>query len=988
MTKKKPFKLLAMLGCSLILAFGGLASSGIFHKFFGASEEKFIEEYYEYGDTFTVPSHSIGEKTATAVVSYPDGSQTDRKEIALNQAGLYTVEYRTVSDGKLLTESYSFKVKYPSVTGVENSDAYYGTSPYGDAEDTPGLFIALDNRDTVTFSQIIDLNGSRKDTYFVDLFPTPAAVGSSDCEQFWITLTDVENPECFVEIRMNLYTEGTRQTMTLAARSNSQSQVIGLEASSGFIHVGNQYGSYPGVEMNGTAHGIYERNGAINSLKLSYEESTRTLWSSCKWAGMTYKIVDLDDPEFVGDALWNGFTSGKVRMSFSAKGYMSEKANFVFKSILGADFSTNGFEDTKAPVITVKEPEISPAIGGEYTVPAYAVTDDLSPVVKEEVSVIKSGMPVLVKDGKFKTTTAGTYSIVYTAYDSFGNKAEKTVTVVADGAEEIILSDVTLKSSYTRGEKVLLPTAEVTGGRGVTALNIYATVNGEKELLNGNVFIPMEAANYTLTYEGVDEVGQKVSKEYAVSVVNGANPVFRDEPILPNFFISTFTYRDPVLYAYDYSSGSEKKVPAELTVSGEFGSQKVEVGGGFIPTVTKNLDEITLTWKAGATTFERKVKTVFALSNEGIYTENYFIGDAIVKKCDGYMEFSSQGGNEEWSFLNSLIADSFSLDFFAVPGRSDFEAIEFVLTDAEDESVHFTVRLEQASGYRSTVTIGRRVALLSGGFHKYSNSNKFMLSYSEGVFSVGSADIPVDRTDDGKEFSGFPSHTVKLSVKFVNATEGSTYQISNLCGQQLGVMFADRIKPLVKIIGNYGGACEKGSTITIPKMIAKDVLNPSVITYVSVKDADGNFVKAGDGTVLQKAPTSREYVFKAEKYGQYLCEYVAVDTLSNRDAKVPFVITVLESEAPTVRFATDPIASVKVGDVIVVPNLELSDNVTAEENLIVSLCIVSATGKVFHLPEGSNSMKTMHAGVYQIRVLVYDEAGNVAMLRYNVTVTE
>ena len=986
MIKKKLFKIWALLGCSAMFALSGVLLGSLS----ASSEDNFIQDYYKYGTTFSVPDYSIGDADAVAVVTYPDGTTTNLKEIALNQAGLYTVEYKAVADGKILTEEYSFKVKYPSVTGADASTVYYGTSPYGDAADTPGLFVALDGRDTMTFSQIIDLNGSKKDTYFVELFPTPASAGSSDCEQFWITLTDVENPECFMEIRMNLYTEGTRQTMTLAARSNSQTEVIGLEASTGYIHVGNQYGTYPGVEMNGAVHGIYERNGEINTLKLSYEESTRTLWTSCKWAGMTYKIVDLDDPEFVGDSLWNGFTSGKVRMSFSARGYMSEKANFVFKNVLGADFEAQqeGFEDTTAPTITVQDAVLSPAIGGEFIVPEYSVVDDLSPIVKKEVSVVKSGMPVLVKDGKFKTATAGSYTIVYTAIDSFGNQAQKTVTVVANDGEELILEDVVVKSSYNRGEKVFLPTGNVTGGRGDTALNIYATVNGVKEKLNGNAFIPMEAGVYTLTYEGVDEVGQKIVKEYATTVVNGSNPVFRDEPNLPNYFISTFTYRDPMLYAYDYSSGNEKKIPAELTVSSDSETKKVEFGGGFIPTVKKNLDEITLTWKAGETTLERKVKTVFALSGEGLYTENYFIGDAIVEKGDGYMEFSSLGGNEEWTFLNTLIADSFSLDFLALPNRSNFEAIEFILTDAEDENFGFTVRLSATTEYRSLLTIGRRTALLSGGFHKYSNSNKFMLSYSDCAFSIGSAKIPVDRTDDGRAFNGFPSHTVKLTVKFVNAEKGSAYRVSNLCGQQLGFVYSDRIKPLVKIIGNYGGTCEIGSTITIPKMIARDVLNPSIITYVTVKDADGNFVKAADGTVLQKAPTNKEYMFKAEKYGQYQCEYVASDSLSGRDAKVPFVVTVLETESPIVRFETDPPTSVKVGEVIIIPNLIISDNVSATDKLIISRCIVSSTGKVFHLPEGSNSMKTMHAGVYQIRVLVYDEVGNVAMLRYNVTVTK
>ena len=991
MTKKKIlFSIITFIG---VLAFAlgiSLAFSpngNLFTKLFG-NDETTIKEYYEYGETFTVPDYTIeGASSTMAMLTYPDGTQSNKKEVSLNQAGKYTLTYSAIINQKLVSDEYSFKVKYPAVTGADNSTVYYGTSPYGDASDTPGLFVSLDASDTIVFSQIIDLNGSTKETFFVELFPTPSSAGSSDCEQFWITLTDIENEENYLVVRMNLYTEGTKQTMTLAARSNSQPEVIGMEASNGFIHVGNQYGTYPGVEMNGMAHGVHERNGAINALKLSYEESTKIVWSHNKW-GTSYKIVDLDDPVFVGESLWNGFTSGKVRMSFYARGYMAENANFVFKNVLGADFTLGGMDDVTAPTITVKESELTAAIGGEYTIPDYTVTDDLSPIVKKEVKVIKNGMSLSIKDGKFKTSSAGLYGITYTAYDSFGNKAEKIINVKADNAPEVVLSDVQLESSYNRGEKVYLPTATVSGGRGDKVLNIYATVNGEKELITNNEFIPMENASYTITYEGVDQVGQKVVKDYTVSVVNGTTPVFRDEPILPNYFISAFNYRDPILYAYDYSSGSEKKIPATLTVTDAYGDHEVEVGGGFMPLIKENLEDVTLTWKAGENTLTRTIKCIFSKASDGILIENYFIGNASVVKGDDYMEFTANSNNDEWTFVNTLIADSFSIEVVALPKYSNFDAIEILLQDAEDENVSFTTKLMPAKDYRSIAKIGRREALLSNGFHEYSTSNKFVLSYSEGIFSIGTAQIPVDRTDSGEVFTNFPSETVKVTVKFVNAQVGAKYQITNLCAQPLGELYSDRIKPLVKVLGNYGGNAEVGSIVTIPKMIARDVINPSIITYVTGKDTNGNFIVTEDGTVLNKAPTNREYTFKVTDYGQYQFEYVANDSLSQRENKIPFIMTIFDAEAPKVSFDTTPVSTVKVGENIVIPNITATDNITTSDKLIINRCIVSASGKVFHLPEGSNSMKTTFSGIYQIRVLVYDEAGNITMLRHDVTVTE
>ena len=55
---------------------------------------------------------------------------------------------------------------------------------------------------------------------------------------------------------------------------------------------------------------------------------------------------------------------------------------------------------------------------------------------------------------------------------------------------------------------------------------------------------------------------------------------------------------------------------------------------------------------------------------------------------------------------------------------------------------------------------------------------------------------------------------------------------------------------------------------------------------------------------------------------------------------------------------------------------------------MINYYIVSATGRVIRLTEGYNGMKTKYVGTYQIRVLVYDEAGNITLLSHDVVVTE
>ena len=169
-------------------------------------------------------------------------------------------------------------------------------------------------------------------------------------------------------------------------------------------------------------------------------------------------------------------------------------------------------------------------------------------------------------------------------------------------------------------------------------------------------------------------------------------------------------------------------------------------------------------------------------------------------------------------------------------------------------------------------------------------------------------------------------------------------------------------------------------------MVARDVLNPSVVTYVSVKDPDGNYVKTDDGVLLQKAKCDKEYEFTLASYGQYQFEYVAEDSLSGRVSKLPFVLSVPDAEKPVVTPDTPFPTSVKVGELIVIPNLTVNDNITDAENATLVYCVITPNGKIMYLPEGSNSFKPSYTGVYEVRVLVYDEAGNITMLSHDVNV--
>lgn len=938
------------------------------------------------GDSYTVPAHQfeVGGTSyvADAIVISPSGKVTEKETFTLDEAGKYTINYTLTQGGQLYTETKDFIVNYPVATVGEGSTLSYGAPELATTD--PGLMVSLKEGDVLEFSQTIDLTNAKKGDYFAEFYPVPSTKGSADAEQFWLMLTDVEDPESFIVMRANNVTAGTMDTTYFLIKGDGQNAMVGYESSWDRLHKDNQYGAWHALSLSGKRGGYYDRNGALNTLRISYDAVDKIFWLTTSWGANT-PIADLDNEKQLGDSLWKGFTSGKVKLSFYCKSYLAERANYVFKQVKGTNLQADSIRDITAPTVSVNEPKYDAVVGSAYPIPEYTVSDDLSGVAKVNVTVMKDGNAVEIVNGRFTPATVGEYSVTYTVKDYFGNEANETIAIncSATATALSVTAPTNMISTANRGEKIILPSVTVTGGVGENST--YVSADGQ--ILEGGEFTPMETGEYAISYVVEDEIGQKEVLSYNVNVVNGAQPVFRDEPVLPIQFLCGFSYRDPKLYAYDYSSGAEVKVPATLSVTDAAGTRAVDFGGGFMPMLFEDNQDIALTWTAGGSTLTRKVKGVFPLSNEGVIIDNYFVKEGVtLTPQSGYIEVKANKPDGSWTYAIDLIGEGFTLGYTAIPKQTNFEKLSITLTDSVDANVSVTLEVAPDEYSRSTVRVGKRYGIVSSGYGVSSASNNFAVAFKNNEFGVGSAMIKVDKTDNGDAFDGFPSGTVYATVKFHGATVGDTYRISELCGQTMGVLASDRIRAQIYVNGKYGGSAMLGEKATVPVMVARDVLNPSVVTYVSVKDPNGNYVKTDDGVLLQKAKCDKEYEFTLASYGQYQFEYVAEDSLSGRVSKLPFVLSVPDAEKPVVTPDTPFPTSVKVGELIVIPNLTVNDNITDAENATLVYCVITPNGKIMYLPEGSNSFKPSYTGVYEVRVLVYDEAGNIAMISHDVNV--
>jgi hypothetical protein len=140
---------------------------------------------------------------------------------------------------------------------------------------------------------------------------------------------------------------------------------------------------------------------------------------------------------------------------------------------------------------------------------------------------------------------------------------------------------------------------------------------------------------------------------------------------------------------------------------------------------------------------------------------------------------------------------------------------------------------------------------------------------------------------------------------------------------------------------------------------------------------------------LENVSAARAWTIALEQYGQYYVSYIAKEKdWGDKEAEYAVVVRVNDEEKPTISFVEKPVTEIKLGESIVIPQVEVSDNLTAKENLTVLMQVLSSTGKQYLLKGGYDAFKPAYAGEYYVTISVMDEFGNMSILTYTVTVTK
>ena len=989
MKKKTGGKIVAAFAAAVLVSCAGFTASALSAERVVFEEPQF-ESVYGLGETFTAPEvYAVkGGKTyfAEPVVTFPNGSTFVCDTFRLTELGDYSLIYNAEIDGKNYSMKTGFFVSARSEDLFETVNATLKTGQSDYYEGLYGLQVDAEPGASLTYSRTIDLSYSTKDQLLLEMVALSHTKEKSDFTEFFVTLTDVHDEGNYITIRIFDAASNSYYRSYIQAKAYGQ-VYMGLE--NGQPNRNYQAG---GTVINHSFGSWYEtpQQNAENTLKLYWDNSEKALYT-VDWFGVNTQVADFDNPEHYAQ-LWNGFSTGEVKLSVTLGG-VSGSPRFVIKNLGGMDFSGALAEDRKAPQIFVDLPEeISLAsVGKPYKIFAAEYFDNFY-VEECGAKVYRrydsgNAVQVYVENGAFIPTAEGVYTIEYTVTDYGGATAKKLVEVQAVSSMppmSVSLDETAV--GIKAGDRFSVKDYFVSGGAGNYTAKIEIKKDGETilEPKAGEMLQIAETGDYLVVYTITDYIGNSVEKEYALRVGQNDTPVIFEDDFLPSAFLSGMRYELPIVYAYDYSSGREKSLAPVITAEMNGVSVAVE-NNAVMPVAEKSGDEIAVTYayrndsgKTNSVTIN--VPVIIANSDEGgIDMSKYFLApDYTASGTNVAYDFTTAVSASELEFIQPVQAHSFSFRFGVPVLEGDF--FDVMLRDKADKNV--AVRLRFYKNGTLSLNGGTPVS----AENLFGEDGEFTLNYTDATrsFTNGSGGTlgMAANTVSGTPFTGFTSGEVYLSV--INGENGGafTVRVKQINNQVITRSSRDNIAPQLFLDERMGGSFLPDETVTVYPVKAYDVLGGIASATVSVRNLTaGGYVRDGQGRELKDVSAYEVYTFTVSEIGSYRIEYTVTDT-AGRESSAAKIVNVFDLVPPTIEVNGKVPQSAKIGETVTVPEMTVTDNLGGD---IVSYIVIIAPDGATSIYE--NGFVAERSGEYIVRYTAIDASSQITTADYIVSVS-
>lgn len=992
---------------------------------------------YTVGDSLEIPEASFRQKgrayPALHYLMFPSGHVTSSSFLSLSEVGMYTLSYRGyLDDGALLEKQYRFTAqrKLYSVDGP-HSDLIYGNAPYMEKEEEKGLVLSLAPLENFSYNVPIDFSSYNLADTVLSFNVTPSNIGTADARKILVRLTDADDPTNVVSIEikkcednMALWAE-TNTYVTAYATGQAPTGLETGQSSGPFItyqgvrykfHKNNIYGARVGYALTGAP--FYQSTQEPN-----YDsEKVRTQRFDLRFdyaAGTIYAgtgsvlVTDLKSALIQeGAPLWTGFRHGKAYLSISAANYNASKENLLIEKLADQRCQTmvqNVYPDHTGPEIKIDyqgfAPETLPigSVGEAYPLFSATATDYFDKECALETAVylnrgLSNECRISVKNGSFVPTLAVPHEILYSSQDRCGNLSQQSVWVdIAEKRTPIVVNVATEGSpDPVCGEAVKVRSLSFQGYQGTLGSEASATLHGDSSYsyaIEEGAFTPMHAGTYDVVYRYHDYLSSG-TYSYSLEVKSPADPLLKITGALPEYCLVGASYSLPAYQAFDFVDGAPVSLKASVSLLSPEGASSSLDGNAFC---LKQKGSFTLRYEVQGAQGKRVIVLPLHAVDVGyggvLDLGAYWQGEGFsYRKGNSGIHYSclGNGSSSPLSFVKDVEAFDFSLRFAGDPLQNTFTQLSLTLSDALDSAISVVFSFRVIDESQTSFLINGK-AYQSAALPFFDSDHPLHFTYQNASRSSSMDDtsfFAVDSTSSGAPFAGFPSQRVHVKVSLEGMKGAGSFILYGLCGQPFSAVKGDLIKPLLSALAQRGDR-RLGTMVDLPAVYAGDVLDPTIVTSMRVKDPEGSVVLAQDGTPLSGSSLGEPHRFLLQKIGTYLVEYEATDTSGNH-ALYSFGISVVDRSAPRLSLLEHAVKG-KLKQAIAIASLRIEDETEQRFEVYVRLTLPDGKSLSLGVYDGdhftpAHSFIPQQVGVYVVSYFVRDEADNMAFIAYNVEV--
>ena len=990
-----------------MLMLSPLVSSDCFGAQVLAADENYI---VHVGDSIQVPNRTLihnGEsKVVPGQIIFPDGSSKSGRSFIVATPGAYQVVYRAYFGVEEEKETITYTCNRESgdffTSNNSKNPATSGEYTYNNTLKTiQGAVLKLQSKQVFTLNEVLDFNTFDPSTPFFEFIVDTSKQGESDLETLTIRLTDVEDSTNYVDITATdsgPIDDAGMGCYILAGANNQFKSGYEKWGDDYRIHI-NKYGT----NIRSSFRALPKDNPA-KSIQLFFDYPNRRLDVFPTYSAETKdKITDLDDENLYGSSTWDGFKTGKARLSVFASSLSAESARIVVSRAGSVDLSQLVFEDHVAPTINVdyegQNPSALPSatVNRPYPVYSATVTDNYDVGLPYTVSVTYNDTAhgkekdVSVIDGTFTPRQAGVYNINYRARDIYNNIGTKKVSINAINDSQLMTISVSPASMTQETYSVFnLPSindVNITGGAGKPKIvRRVMDANGQEIPVSGNTFVPTEIGTYYVYYNAVDYIGNMATAKITLTVLPTSKPVFVGNPVLPRILIKGHTYTLPNNQAVETVDGKSVLLNTNVYVNDVALSNNTFVAS----------DSCSVKYRVTGTTGTSETDPVVIPVIDGNNSQNqaaYFYGDNVSSSEEGRGVVLSTSMNASALFAGVLPYDNPYLSFAKDNSAANFEYVLFKFSEVENPSLSLTfkVRFDGDDAFISLLSGGPEHGLTFEGREGLNVYSFNFVNATRALTDMNNKTLAKVKIDDsGNSFIGF-SGGLYLDISFGGVSGSSKLRMLELGNQLFGTNYFDA-PPVVLFKERMISEQDINTEAKIPVVDVYDILGQATAT-VSVRAPDGSFK-------ISNLDATQKHTFVLDAFGGYNVIYQARDNFNNEETYTR-KITVYDNVAPTLTVNSKLKESYKINAKIKIPDYIVSDNSGSynvhvfvilpndEERILLKdvngqvTSYLSKDNEIYNasFKVDDRTFKAEQYGTYRLRFVAFDDA-------YNKTVQE